>query len=369
MNVFSIYKDKKVLITGHTGFKGSWLSLWLENLGAKVFGISDAIPTKPSNFEVSDLGKHVVDNRADVADFSQIKNIIQEIKPDFIFNLAAQALVRKSYSSPRETIMTNSIGTTNILEAVNQIDRSVICVMITSDKVYRNYELQRGYTEEDELGGSDPYSASKAMAELALRSYIGSFFKNREHKIKIGIARAGNVIGGGDWAEDRIVPDCIRSWSKNETLSIRNPLSTRPWQHVLEPLSGYLLLGANLFKSKIDNGAVFNFGPKKGINLNVGELISLMSKRWPHSKWTHDVTDESMIKESNLLELNCEKANKLLKWYPALESSEMANMTLDWYMTYSKDKASMYDYSSKQISEYINIAKNRKINWAIKDDF
>ncbi len=368
MTVFKVYENKRVLITGHTGFKGSWLSLWLENLGAEVFGISNNVPTEPSNFEASSLESHIIDYRADIADFNQIKNIFDEIKPNFVFNLAAQALVRKSYNSPRDTIITNSIGTANVLEVLNQSKRDIVGVMVTSDKVYRNFEINRGYLENDEIGGIDPYSASKAMAELALRSYIGSFFKNTDNSIKIGIARAGNVIGGGDWAEDRIIPDCIRSWSNNEIVNVRNPNSTRPWQHVLEPLSGYLLLGADLYSSKIENGEIFNFGPKNGLNITVGELITFMSSRWPKSEWKHKVIDSSLMKESGLLELNCEKANKLLCWKPTLETSEMANMTVDWYLEYYKNKSSMYDYSSNQISEYIQLAKKRKIRWAKNND-
>ena len=231
-----------------------------------MIGISDRIPTEPSNYFASKIDKIVIDHRGDLRNFTDIYNVIKEEKPDIIFNLAAQALVRKSYSNPIDTFDTNAIGTLNVLEAVKQINRKCTCVMITSDKVYENDELKRGYHEDDIIGGHDPYSASKGMAELVINSYVKSF-SNNQSNIRIAIARAGNVIGGGDWATDRIVPDCIRAWSLNKKVEIRSPNSTRPWQHVLEPLSGYLLLGSLLYNDIAFHGEAFNFGPPEVMSL------------------------------------------------------------------------------------------------------
>ena len=286
------FKNKTILITGHTGFKGSWLCSWLTFLGAKVVGLSIDIPTKPSHFSSSMLGGMVEDHRLDIQDTTAIKKLVNEIQPDFVFHLAAQALVRKSYENPLETIAINAIGTASILDAIRFLDKEVVAVIITSDKVYDNVEWAWGYREVDKIGGKDPYSASKGMAELAIRSYIECFFKRPDSNVKIGIARAGNVIGGGDWALDRIVPDCMRAWSKNELVEIRSPKSTRPWQHVLEPLSGYLTLALNLDESSNNHGEAYNFGPPANQNFPVDELIIEMSKYWEKIKW-NDVSNNS----------------------------------------------------------------------------
>ncbi|MBT7754317.1 MAG: CDP-glucose 4,6-dehydratase, partial [Gammaproteobacteria bacterium] len=241
-NLEKVFKDKRVLVTGHTGFKGSWLTLWLVRLGAKVIGLSDDVPTTPSNFEVNNISKIIEDNRVDIRNYDLVSNIVNSANPDFVFHLAAQSLVRESYDQPLKTFEINAMGTANILQALISVDKKVTVVMITSDKAYDNVEWVWGYKETDRLGGKDPYSASKGMAELVIKTYFESFIKNKTDNITLGIARAGNVIGGGDWAKDRIVPDCIRSWSINQSVKIRNPNSTRPWQHVFEPLSGYLSL-------------------------------------------------------------------------------------------------------------------------------
>ena len=271
------FLNKTVVITGHTGFKGSWLSIWLKTLGANVIGISDNIPTNPSNFEASKIFNLIQDHRVDITNSEKINELIKKYAPDYIFNLAAQSLVRKSYEEPIQTFLTNAIGTANVLDAAKKLSKKVNCIMITSDKVYRNFEFKRGYHENDMLGGVDPYSASKGMAEIAIYSYVQTLMNDKNTNVRIAIGRAGNVIGGGDWATDRIVPDSINAWSKKRKVILRNAKSTRPWQHVLEPLSGYLLLGALLDDNLNLNGEAFNFGPPDKNDFSVLSLIEKMS--------------------------------------------------------------------------------------------
>ena len=260
MSNLLMFKNSKVLITGHTGFKGSWLSLWLAQMGAEVHGISIALPSKPSHFLAADLAAKVKDHRLDICEGEFLNALFEQIQPDFVFHFAAQALVRSAYADPNGTWRTNAFGTINVLESLQLLKSPCVAVLITSDKCYDNVESIWGYRENDALGGTDPYSASKAAAELAIRSYVRSFFPS-DGVVHIGIGRAGNVIGGGDWAQDRVVPDCIRAWSCNETVQLRNPLATRPWQHVLEPLSGYLSLAMALKENIKLHGEPFNFGP------------------------------------------------------------------------------------------------------------
>ena len=243
--IFKNFKNKRVIITGHTGFKGSWLSLWLYMKGAKVMGISNEVLSQPSHFEKIKLKKKIISVNEDIRNLEKIKKLFLEFQPHFVFHLAAQSLVNKSYKDPIITYQTNSLGTLNILESLRFLKKKCVAVIITSDKSYKNLEIKRGYKENDLLGGIDPYSSSKASAELIVQTYIKSFFKIKRN-IVIGVARAGNVIGGGDWSQDRLIPDCIKSWSRNKSVSIRSPKSTRPWQHVLEPLSGYLSLASSL---------------------------------------------------------------------------------------------------------------------------
>ena len=272
----NIFENKTIIITGHTGFKGSWLSVWLTSLGANVIGVSHDVPTHPSHYGSFDRQFLVDDVRVDVRNVEEIGALVQKHQPDFIFHLAAQALVRPSYENPLETITTNSIGSTSVLESLRELNKTVVAVMITSDKAYDNMEWVWGYRETDRLGGKDPYSASKGMAELAIRCYVESFFNLPDSNVKVGITRAGNVIGGGDWAKDRIVPDCMRAWSENRVVDIRSPNATRPWQHVLEPLSGYLVLAMELAMSPEVHGNAYNFGPPANQNHRVRELIDEM---------------------------------------------------------------------------------------------
>jgi len=363
-----IYKGLNVLVTGHTGFKGSWLTVWLNKLGANVIGYSAYLPSVPCNFEVTSLEKKITHIEGDVRDYRYLEKVIKETKPEIIFHLAAQPIVRKSYEDPKLTLDTNIGGTVNILECIRTSDSVNAGVIITSDKCYRNVEWVWGYRENDPLGGDDPYSASKGAAELVINSYAKCFF-SETGTVRIASARAGNVIGGGDWAADRIVPDCVRAFSTGKQLEIRNPYATRPWQHVLEPLSGYLLLGANLLKYNPNStSGAFNFGPLSDVNRTVGDLIKEFSISWGSGKWCvlSDVGEEK--KESTLLKLNCDKAQSVLNWTAALKFDKTIKMTADWYKAYFGRDKNMYDFSLKQIEEYTTLASKRGINWARGDD-
>jgi CDP-glucose 4,6-dehydratase len=363
--MLNIFDNKIVLITGHTGFKGSWLSFWLKQLGALVCGISIDIPSVPSHFVVAKLSDQIDDHRIDVRDGDAIKRTVKDIQPDFVFHLAAQSLVRPSYENPVETMMTNAIGSANILDALRSLKKPVTAVMITSDKAYDNVEWVWGFRETDRLGGKDPYSASKGMAELAIRSYVNSFFSTRDSNVRVAVTRAGNVIGGGDWAVDRIVPDCINSWSNNEVVDIRSPGATRPWQHVLEPLSGYLALGAQLSINQELHGEVYNFGPPAHQNHSVHELIDEMSNHWDSVRWNDISNSQEHPPEAGLLKLNCDKALFDLQWQPTLGFRETVRMTVDWYREYYQNNTeTMYNFTMSQIEEYTKMARERKLPWA-----
>ena len=364
----NIYSGKKVLITGHTGFKGSWLSIWLNHLGAEVVGVSLDLPSIPSNFEACAIDSFIKDYRLDICNAKAIHKAIHQIQPDFIFHLAAQALVRPSYQNPLRTLTTNAIGTANLLESLRTLKKQVAVVMITSDKAYDNVEWTWGYRETDRLGGKDPYSASKGMAELVIRTYVESFFNEEDSDVRVGIARAGNVIGGGDWAEDRIVPDCMQAWLKEEIVDIRSPESTRPWQHVLEPLSGYLLLGKTLYQGEENHGEAYNFGPPATQNHSVRGLIDAMAEHWDNVRWNDTSKVERHLHEAGLLKLNCDKALFGLKWMPTLEFEETVRLTVKWYTHYyqhlaQKKDYSMYDLTIAQIEEYVHLATMREMAW------
>jgi len=361
----NIYNNKKVLITGNTGFKGSWLSVWLLKLGAKVYGISKDTPTEPSMFKELKLVKTMVHYEADVRDLESVKKIINEVKPDFIFHLAAQALVSVSYKDPIETISTNVLGTTNVLEALKETNHNCVGIIITSDKCYDNVEWVWGYKETDILGGKDIYSGSKGAAEIIFKSYYHSFFKKDESNVKVSTARAGNVIGGGDWAKDRIVPDCIRSWSNNQIVEIRSPNATRPWQHVLEPLSGYLALGQQLYIDRKLNGENFNFGPISKNNYTVEDILNDLYKHWQikDSSRAYKIIDDIKFHEAGLLKLNCDKALFHLKWLPTLNYNELIEFTGRWYYSFYNEKIDMLDYTFGQVDKYEEIAVEKKYKW------
>ncbi len=356
-NLETVYKAKKVLVTGNTGFKGSWLSQWLLLLNAEVFGYALRPPTEPSLFDQLQLNKNTRHNNNDVRDLEALKKYIGEIKPDIIFHLAAQSLVRESYKNPIETIETNINGTANVLEAVRQLGLSTNIIVITSDKCYENKEWLHGYRENDPMGGYDPYSMSKGAAELVVSAWRRSFFNANDynnHGVKIASARAGNVIGGGDWADDRIVPDCMRSLQKKQEIFVRNPLATRPWQHVLESLGGYLLLGSKLMNIGMDEietyGSGFNFGPLSASNKSVETLVKEIISNWGSGTWTYK--KESAMHEAFLLNLSIDKAYHLLNWQPVWGFEATVKNTVDWYKTTFETPNDIVHITEKQITEY-----------------
>jgi len=351
-----LFKNTKVLITGHTGFKGSWLTAWLESLGAKVIGIALDLPSQPSHFEVAGLAKSIEDHRLDIRDGDKLKSLVSRSQPDFVFHLAAQPLVRQSYFDPVWTYQTNVLGTLNVLEALRSLKKKCSAVLITSDKCYNNVEWVWGYRETDALGGPDPYSASKGAAELVIRSHVKSFFPI-DGPVRIAIGRAGNVIGGGDWAQDRVVPDCVRSWAKEESVQLRNPHATRPWQHVLEPLNGYLNLAGELSQRSELHGEPFNFGPPAHQNHTVMELVQEMSKYWDKVCWEENFNNDEHPYESGLLKLNCDKALHHLHWQAVLNFEETVKLTTEWYQSYYNDPQNIHKCTISQIKEYSHLAK------------
>lgn len=364
MTNLNVFSGTRVLITGHTGFKGSWLSLWLHSLGAKVVGISDKIPTTPSNFEAIGAENFVDHRTLNIENFREVLATLDEVKPDFIFHLAAQPIVNEAFENPLDTWKTNTLGTVNVLEAIRQHGHPVTAIFITSDKAYDNVEWEWGYRETDRLGGPDPYSASKGAAEIAINSYVRSYFDDNSC-VRIGIGRAGNVIGGGDWAESRIVPDCARAWSSGNTVTLRNPNSTRPWQHVLEPLSGYLQLAIELHESPKLHGEAFNFGPSAVENHSVIQVVEGMGIHWDKVSWRIDPDFKESHQESRLLKLNCDKALFHLGWKSIWDFDQTILETTTWYRDYySNEDISVFDLSLKQIQKYQELAKSVGMKWA-----
>lgn len=348
------FKNKTIIITGHTGFKGSWLTFWLNLLGAKVVGISKDIPTKPSIFKALMLKKKITHIKLDLNNLNKVKNIFIRYKPDYVFHLAAQSLVKKSYLNPVVTFNSNTIGTLNVLESLRYLKKKCISVIITSDKSYKNIETNKGYKENDLLGGKDPYSASKASAELVIQSYLESFFNLKSNKNLIAVARAGNVIGGGDWSTNRLLPDCIKAWSKKKKVIIRNPNATRPWQHIFEALRGYLELAIRLSKNSNLHGEAFNFGPKNSQNKSVIELIKQAKKNWKNVNYKI-VKSKKKQYESKLLKLNSNKAKRLLKWESKLNFSHTIKMVIDWYKYFYKSNKDLNKFSENQLKNYLRL--------------
>ena len=365
MEYFSqIYKGKRVLILGHTGFKGSWLTVWLNQLGAEVYGASLGIPTEPSHFKVGKLGACCDSRFLDIRDFAQLTSYFEEVKPDFVFHLAAQALVGSAHLNPRETFETNVLGTVNILQCLKAVGRPICAVLITSDKAYENVEMVQGYRESDRLGGKDPYSASKGCAEIAIRSYVESFLSHKGCPVRIAVGRAGNVIGGGDWSDGRLVPDAVRAWMSKEKLIIRSPNATRPWQHVLEPLSGYLHLGTVMSQGIVKQGDPFNFGPKPEDLATVRDIVnSLQDSLEGLDIEFSDGSLDQQFHEAGLLKLCCDKALHILKWLPVLEIEEALDMTADWYKHFSADPDCARRTSESQIDRYCDLAAERGLAW------
>ena len=352
-----------MLVTGHTGFKGSWLVAWLLRIGANVAGLSDRVPTIPAHFDAAKMDGRLSHHLGDIRDLAMVVKLIKDVQPDFVFHLAAQPLVRRSYHDPHLTIETNVMGTANILEALRLAQHPCTAIVVTSDKSYDNVEQVWGYRENDALGGKDPYSASKGAAELVVKTYAHSYFAAADSPVKVAVGRAGNVIGGGDWAEDRIVPDCVRAWSRGDAVEIRYPQATRPWQHVLEPLSGYLMLAVSLANDPGLNGEPFNFGPPAQQNYTVAELLDEIKKHWPGAGWK-DVSGSSVFHEAGLLKLCCDKALHKIGWQPVMNFAETVRLTSSWYRSfYESSNTDIWELTQRQIAEYELLASDRGATW------
>lgn len=350
------FKGKRILITGHTGFKGSWLSIWLHELGAEVVGVGLDPYSVRDNYVLSGVGGRIkADIRADIRDGEKMKEIFAEYQPEIVFHLAAQPLVRLSYEIPVGTYETNVMGSINIMEAARVTDSVKVVVMITTDKCYENAELHRGYKESDPLGGYDPYSSSKGAAEIAISSWRRSFFNpaeyGKKHHVSIASVRAGNVIGGGDWAKDRIIPDCIRALEANKLIEIRSPKAIRPWQHVLEPLSGYILLASKMLQEPTMYCEGWNFGPRTDSITPVWDVASMLTKYYGKGE-LKDVSKANSLHEANLLMLDITKATERLGWNPRMNMNQAISLTVDWYKRYPL--GDVYSLCVEEIKTYIN---------------
>ena len=350
-----VYRGRKVLLTGHTGFKGSWLSCWLSQLGARVTGLALSPSTSPNHWEL--LENTIVDMRGDIRDTSAVQDAMLRAQPEIVFHLAAQPLVRRSYQDPLESWSTNVIGTANLLEMCRRTDSVRAVVVITTDKVYLNNEWPWGYREDDRLGGHDPYSASKAACELVADSYRKSFWRDDDAAL-VATARAGNVIGGGDWSQDRLIPDLVRAVQNGCPLEIRSPSAKRPWQHVLECLSGYLILGQQLLEGRRQFADAWNFGPSSDDNRTVAEVLTRMRRHWPELVW--DVSTPQQPHEAQLLYLDCAKSRERLRWSPVWSLEKALAMTAEWYRNHHATGAAV---TLKQLDHYIQSARECGCSW------
>jgi len=360
-NLSNIYKGKRVLVTGDTGFKGSWLALWLHKLGAHVIGMALPPDTEPSLFDLLFL-KDMIDHLdADIRDRNEVEKVFRQAEPDIVFHLAAQALVRDSYNDPKKTFDTNIGGTVNVLESIRGCPNVRAAVVITSDKCYENQDWVWGYREKDPLGGHDPYSASKAAAEIVSAAYSRSYFRKNGLGPHLGFAtaRAGNVIGGGDWAKDRIIPDCVRALVTEKPILIRNPKATRPWQHVLDPLAGYLMLAARLMESPDTFSGAWNFGPLSSDQITVHELAERFVRVWGDGTIQTPPIGKTALHEAHLLHLNVDKAAFALKWKPVLDSSCAIDWTAHWYKSWHEHTGNIQSISVQQIREYQRMMTNK----------
>jgi CDP-glucose 4,6-dehydratase len=356
------YQDKRVLITGHTGFKGSWLALWLAQMGAKIIGYSLQPPTSPNHFQLLDIDINSV--IGDIRDADKLKSLFCEQQPEIVFHLAAQSIVRLSYNDPVETFASNLMGTVNVLEAAKTSGTVRAVINVTSDKCYENREWSWGYREIDALGGYDPYSASKGCAEIITNCWRNSFFNLKDygntHQTLLASARAGNVIGGGDWAPHRLIPDVMRAVHQQKKVIIRNPQAVRPWQHVLEPLSGYLILGQKLLESRKEFAEAWNFGPSEEGNTTVGEVIDQVKKVWPKMDYEINQTP-NQPHEAGTLRLDCSKARIKLQWTPIWAGRDAVEKTTQWYRAFYESNKMQ---SLENLRNYIADAQNKQITWA-----
>jgi CDP-glucose 4,6-dehydratase len=358
------FRRQRVLVTGHTGFKGAWLCEWLLSLGANITGLALPPATNPSLFEQLGLSDRLDHRIADIRDPIATARIVAEVQPDFVFHLAAQPLVRLSYALPVDTYATNLSGTLHVLEALRPLTRACAAVFVTTDKCYENRETGHGYREEDPLGGHDPYSSSKAACEIAIASWRRSFF--RDHSVRIASARAGNVIGGGDWAADRILPDSVRALAAGAPVAVRNPGAVRPWQHVLEPLSGYLWLAASLAGAANDRSAplssAFNFGPPPEASRTVEDVVEETLKHWP-GRWETQRASGA-VHEAQVLHLSIEKARRDLDWEPVWDFARTVERTIAWYRDTGASGTDARGRTQSQISDYVAAARQRKLPWS-----
>ncbi|MEK7812563.1 MAG: CDP-glucose 4,6-dehydratase [Candidatus Desantisbacteria bacterium] len=360
-----IFKEKVILVTGHTGFKGSWLSLWLKELGARVIGYSLPPPTTPSLFETTKLNEHITSIIGNILDYEHLLSVFEKYQPEIVFHLAAQPLVRLSYEESLLTYETNVMGTINILESIKKCNSVRAGVIITSDKCYENKEWEYAYRENDPLGGYDPYSSSKACAEIVTAAYRNSFFnpeKHNEHKVSIASVRAGNVIGGGDWGLDRIVPDIVRAIGADKPVILRNPQAIRPWQYVLEPLSGYLWLASLMLKNAKKYSSAWNFGPEHQGHVPVQQLVEKIIARWKKGAW-QPANNQIQPHEANYLSLDCTKSNNILQWYPVYNLDETMDETVRWYQGYYENNPDMYSFTMNHIFSYVEKAKKCDLVW------
>jgi CDP-glucose 4,6-dehydratase len=349
------FSGKTVLVTGHTGFKGGWLTVYLGALGARVVGFSNAVPTAPALFDACGIAAHATDVRGDVRDPESVARVFRAHDPDVVFHLAAQPIVTESYRDPVGTVGTNVIGTANVLDQVRRSAKDVVAVMVTSDKAYENREWCWGYRENDALGGKDPYSASKAAAEIVAKAFYHSYLSGADRGRRMVTVRAGNVVGGGDWAPNRIIPDCVRAWSAGKPVVLRAPGATRPWQHVLEPLSGYLVSAATLALQPELSGESFNFGPRSAASYSVMDIVTLLAREWRSG--AAEIRAEEQRggpHEARLLRLVCEKAETVLGWTPQLSVEETARMTGEWYAKHHAGcgPEELYAFTRGQVDSY-----------------
>jgi len=358
----SVYKNKTVLITGHTGFQGTWLTFWLKILGAKIIGYSIDVPTTPSMFELLKLESEIVHIIGDINDLKKFQSVINEYKPDIVFHLAAQPIVRTSYEKPIETFHTNVLGTANVLESIRNETNTKVCVVMTSDKCYENPIDGHPCKEDEKMGGNDPYSASKGAAEIIAASYRKSFFNKKDH-CKIATTRVGNVIGGGDWAKDRLVPDCVRALIDGQKIIIRNPQSIRPWQHVLEPISAILWLAAKIYlESKYSEG--WNFGPNSSSNdVTVKDVVEQILEEWGSGTFEHS-DEKSSEYETKELRLDSSKASNILQWKTIFSIKEAITETINWYKIFATNEEKLKEITEEQIQNYIERAKKKNISWS-----
>ncbi|PVE05075.1 CDP-glucose 4,6-dehydratase [Limnohabitans sp. Rim28] len=352
-----VYRGKRALVTGHTGFKGSWLSLWLSQLGAEVVGISLAPETQPNHWSLLGLEASVQHHEMDIRQTTEVARVFKATQPEVVFHLAAQPLVRRSYRDPLETWSTNVMGTASVMEACRQ-SRSVRAILaVTTDKCYENQEWAWGYRETDRLGGHDPYSASKAGSELVAASYRSAFFHTNGAPL-LATARAGNVIGGGDWSEDRLIPDLVRAMASQQSLEIRSPNASRPWQHVLESLSGYLLLGQKLIEGDKNFDGAWNFGPERSGNRTVAEVLNRLQAHWPEMQWQQTLAPQPH--EANLLYLDSAKAHGQLGWQSVWNLDTTLEKTADWYRSFLDKQTTI---STQQLAQYVEAARSAQAGW------